>query len=848
MVSEDSQNLAATDAANRRFANAGHAARAAQAQKKQEPQSEIPDWVPGDLPDDKKKEFMEAVKKAYESDNTQFDFNGRVYKITEKLTGDQDKLDVNGNGKIDGDDLAKLRGEKEMDEHHLENEIETPGQTQYPGSGIEDVNGNGEVDGEDRAELPDDDDEGLDEGTLSKKRFDMGRVNAGAMSKVDYEKKWPKVSKNKKGLAGPGGLYKNLVREAIGSKLSPTNVSSNADAWTANANNNSTFGNHMKAADAHKKAFDYYADKHPDDVKNHGIKRAHHGAMRAYHANMAGHHLDNDPLFTRETNEAFSDDGRQADIHKDYTDLKTRSTADLHKTHQETLGKIHSKYTPGEVGGKQGMIADILRHRHGHKAVAYYFGLSEHLTGVKEGVTNSVNEGRFDLLQQATRRARLLTSSATNNAEFLSNHAEKIKTHTAHLAAHHAHLAAMHTYHATSENINSLSSTSTLPADTYYAGEHHSDQADYHMKAANALKTEKAVKEGIDNPTEEMKDPLNENIAGDTHAFQLSLNANRASAVAHSGHAVPQIPNSTNAGKSAHMVAMRAHSHAAEHYRVYANHAGDSSLRNAAAIHQKFHAGMAQYHMLRDLEQDPKLQTGIKPVTEGAPADAKGGPEVMDPKTEKMIDDAKKNIKIEDAPYTNKADGSENIVPAEKPKPNQTLKKENMDTVKSIRAIADTYRAMNSTAVSEGTAKSSKPSRSSLSAKAWTASEKADKTNSAADHDAAFELHAKAAGAHEAHNPNGRLARAHMDQAEYHNGEGTVSEGTAKSSKPSRSSLSAKAWTASEKADETGERGDHDAAFELHAKAAEAHEAHNPNGRLARAHMDQAEYHNGEGT
>ena len=140
MASEDSQNLAATDAA--------------QAQKKQDPQGQIPDWVPGDLPDDKKKDFMEAVKKAYESDNTQFDFNGRVYKISEKLTGDQDKLDVNNNDKIDSDDLAKLRGEKEMDEHHFENEIETPGQTQYPGSGIEDVNDDEIIDGEDKAEMP----------------------------------------------------------------------------------------------------------------------------------------------------------------------------------------------------------------------------------------------------------------------------------------------------------------------------------------------------------------------------------------------------------------------------------------------------------------------------------------------------------------------------------------------------------------------------------------------------------------------------------------------------------------------------------------------------------------------
>ena len=90
------------------------------------------------------------------------------------------------------------------------------------------------------------------------------------------------------------------------------------------------------------------------------------------------------------TYEAFTPDaGRQTEIHKDYTDLKVRSTSDLHKTHQKTLGKIHSKYTPGDVGGKQGMIADILRHRHGDKHVAHYFGLKEDSTTIEKPVTES---------------------------------------------------------------------------------------------------------------------------------------------------------------------------------------------------------------------------------------------------------------------------------------------------------------------------------------------------------------------------------------------------------------------------------------------------------------------------
>ena len=93
------------------------------------------------------------------------------------------------------------------------------------------------------------------------------------------------------------------------------------------------------------------------------------------------------------TYEAFTPDaGRQTQIGKDHTDLKARSTADLHKIHQGTLGKIHSKYTPAEVGGKQGMIADILRHRHGDKHVAHYFGLEEDTTTIEKPVAEESDD------------------------------------------------------------------------------------------------------------------------------------------------------------------------------------------------------------------------------------------------------------------------------------------------------------------------------------------------------------------------------------------------------------------------------------------------------------------------
>ena len=262
-------------------------------------------------------------------------------------------------------------------------------------------------------------------------------------------------------------------------------------------------------------------------------------------------------------------------------------------------------------------------------------------------------------------------------------------------------------------------------------------------------------------------------MAGDARAVDLTTAANQASALAHSAPA--------EAGALMHHdAATKAHQHAADHYRVYAHHAGDPELRRAAEIHHKFHTDMAQHHTLKGVSlsvseqtvnealkhdeniskkahdlsaaakksntpsdhleamkahnaaqlhhaklyhsaaqkkdsaakdlhakayHDHKMAADIHhdkaqliavtqgSVKEGTAADAKGGPEVMDPKTKKMKDDADKNVKAEEAPYTNKADGSEEVTPAEKPKANPspmpTLTKE-----QALRSVADTYSAM----------------------------------------------------------------------------------------------------------------------------------------------------------
>jgi len=60
-----------------------------------------------DMSDAEKVKFFTAVDKAYKAKS-----EGRLTGLPEELFGNQKKLDVDGDGKIDGDDLAALRKEK----------------------------------------------------------------------------------------------------------------------------------------------------------------------------------------------------------------------------------------------------------------------------------------------------------------------------------------------------------------------------------------------------------------------------------------------------------------------------------------------------------------------------------------------------------------------------------------------------------------------------------------------------------------------------------------------------------------------------------------------------------------
>jgi hypothetical protein len=86
-----------------------------------------------DMSDMEKKHFFNAVDKAYKAKS-----EGKLTGLPEELTGGQKKLDIDGDGEIEGSDLAKLRAKK--------NEL-TDKQKQL------DVDKDGEIEGSDLKKL-----------------------------------------------------------------------------------------------------------------------------------------------------------------------------------------------------------------------------------------------------------------------------------------------------------------------------------------------------------------------------------------------------------------------------------------------------------------------------------------------------------------------------------------------------------------------------------------------------------------------------------------------------------------------------------------------------------------------
>jgi hypothetical protein len=112
----------------------------------------------------------------------------------------------------------------------------------------------------------------LFEEVSKKKSSDMARVNAGAMSKSEFDSKWKKPAK-KKSLAGPGGLYKNLVKEENVEESSGHESTLAAKATAAAARNPSKEA-HLKAMEAHKNAQGFFKGQAHDYHLNKAIEHA----------------------------------------------------------------------------------------------------------------------------------------------------------------------------------------------------------------------------------------------------------------------------------------------------------------------------------------------------------------------------------------------------------------------------------------------------------------------------------------------------------------------------------------------------------------------------------------------
>lgn len=153
----------------------------------------------------------------------------------------------------------------------------------------------------------------LFEEVSKKKSSDMARVNAGAMSKSEFDAKWKKPAK-KKSLAGPGGLYKNLVKEEHGagewgtdeltnkyknatpgqttSEQTSGHESTLAAKATAAAMRNPSKESHLKAMEAHKNAQGFFKGQAHDYHLNKAIEHAKKAATfkEGAEEDMAKHH------------------------------------------------------------------------------------------------------------------------------------------------------------------------------------------------------------------------------------------------------------------------------------------------------------------------------------------------------------------------------------------------------------------------------------------------------------------------------------------------------------------------------------------------------------------------------
>ena len=130
-----------------------------------------------------------------------------------------------------------------------------------------------------------------------------------------------------------------------------------------------TYSKHMNKNDADHSM----ENKHKVDTQHSGSFTGKiHGAEVSHKVSGSG---QKEYYIKEETlDEEFSNDTMKR-IHKEYLYHKSRSTADVLKTHKGIHRVQSQNYTAGEMGGKEGLISDIMRNKHGKQRMDHYHSM-----------------------------------------------------------------------------------------------------------------------------------------------------------------------------------------------------------------------------------------------------------------------------------------------------------------------------------------------------------------------------------------------------------------------------------------------------------------------------------------
>lgn len=320
------------------------------------------------------------------------------------LVGNQKKLDVNDNDKIDAADLAALRAGAKANEAAQEPEAPAADEPQptaeVPQAQAPEAPAPAPAPEAPDAEKQDDDEEELDES--SKKAWHATLVRHGVMSRGEFMKTWAKkgpglsdAERAERGRAGRERVaaYANkqktvtneahdLATESVEDTSSSANqwendhAHSTAASWSMHARHEPTFANHSRAAEAHKIAAAKYAAKNNKEMEQH------HSSSSSYHAAKAAEIMDRDLQKAAVTNEeTISEENDIASYHKK---LKGMKTDEWSKTMNKHIAK------KAQTG--------FTRHAAEHEILRQKFGKDAHkkyTSGLKEALDPKADAGEW---------------------------------------------------------------------------------------------------------------------------------------------------------------------------------------------------------------------------------------------------------------------------------------------------------------------------------------------------------------------------------------------------------------------------------------------------------------------